>query len=269
MKKPNVKIDLALITPEKSEELLRLNTKNRRINNFNVNQYVSDMMSDDFHFNGSSICISDTNVLIDGQQRLTACIKSKKPFWTVLIQNMDESAMDTIDNGRKRTYSDRLKIRGYENASSLAATVNMLALISEGVPKHQGYTPAQLDRVLDKNSSVSESAQYARNTFHKADTLIGAIHYIAKQTGYDDEADEFVRTWGDGQKNYEDDPIVYIKNQLIKDQTRIKKMTTVHRMKLIMLSWTKFSSCETLRNARLPSDSFSMEGWNPIKAGLK
>ena len=53
MKKPNVKIDLVLVTPEKSEELLRLNTKNRKINDFNVNQYVSDMMSDDFHFNGA------------------------------------------------------------------------------------------------------------------------------------------------------------------------------------------------------------------------
>lgn len=269
MKKPNVKYDLVLVTPKKAEELLKLNTKNRKINDTNVDQYASDMRSGDFRFNGSSICVSNTNVLIDGQQRLTACIKSEKPFWTLMIENMEESAMDTIDNGRKRTYSDRLKIRGYENSSALAATVSMLALISEGQPKHRGYTPIQLDRVLDKNPSVAESAQYAKKTFHKADTLLGAIHYIAKQTGYDDEADEFVRTWRDGQKNYEDDPIVYIRDQLIKDQTRIKKMTTVHRMKLIMRSWTKFSSYEPLKNAKLSSDSFSMEGWTPVKAGLK
>jgi|TARA_Y100001937_G_C7050008_1_gene298627 hypothetical protein len=269
MKKPNVKYDLVLVTPKKAEELLKLNTKNRKINDNNVDQYASDMRSGDFRFNGSSICLSNTNVLIDGQQRLTACIKSEKPFWTLMIENMEESAMDTIDNGRKRTYSDRLKIRGYENSSALAATVSMLALISEGQPKHRGYTPVQLDRVLDKNPSVAESAQYAKKTFHKADTLLGAIHYIAKQTGYDDEADEFVRTWKDGQKNYEDDPIVYIRDQLIKDQTRIKKMTTVHRMKLIMRSWTKFSSYEPLKNAKLSSDSFSMEGWTPVKAGLK
>ena len=82
--KPNINIALTLITPPKARELLQLNTKNRAISMENVRQYAVDMLNDDFEYNGHTVCVSDTNVLLDGQQRLTACINSNTPFWTIL-----------------------------------------------------------------------------------------------------------------------------------------------------------------------------------------
>jgi hypothetical protein len=92
--------------------------------------------------------------------------------------------------------------------------------------------------------------------------LLGAIHYIAKQTGYDNQADEFIKTWKDGQINYEDDPVHYIRELISRDALRQKKMTTVHKMRLIMLSWNKFKSYDTLKSAKISKHAYEMDGWD-------
>jgi len=260
--KPNVDIQLTQMTPEHASKLLAINTKNRKINKTKVAQYSRDMINGNFMFNGNSICVSDTNILIDGQQRLTACVESGIPFWTLLIKNLSEKAMVTIDSGRSRTYSDRLKIRGYENYTGLAATITHLALIANKHPKHHGFTPSQMDGVLEKHGAVIDSVKFAARTFTRCDPLLGAIHYIAKQTGYDDKADDFIKTWKDGQMNYDDDPVHYIRELISRDAMRQKKMTTVHKMRLIMLSWNKFKCSEPLKSAKVSKHAYEMDGWD-------
>jgi hypothetical protein len=136
MEKPKVKYDLTLVTPKMASEFLKLNTKNRKISESAVYQYGKDMESGHFKFNGHSVCISDKGVLLDGQQRLMASVESKKPFWTMLIEGLDEDVMVTIDTGRKRTFANQLQIREYPNASLVAATVSQLGLIAIGSPKN-------------------------------------------------------------------------------------------------------------------------------------
>jgi len=267
-RKPTISHELTLVTPEHAKELLEINTNNRRINQAKVSQYARDMANNDFDYNGHTICISNTNVLLDGQQRLTACVKSNTPFWTILVKDLDESVVATIDSGRSRSYSDRLKMRGYNNASALAATVVHVALIAANNPKNCGFSPSQMDAVLDANPDIVESVAYARNTYTKCDPLLGAIHYVAKQTGYDAQADQFIESWKDGQKNYEYDPIHYVREMLTRDAHKLKKMTTVVKSRLILLSWNKFKSFEPLRNARITKHEYSMDGWTVEKANL-
>ena len=104
--RPNASVEMTLITPDHAAALLKINTKNRKINKRLVSQYSRDMANDSFDFNGNTICVSNTNVLLDGQQRLTACLQTGKPFWTILVKGLDEKSMITIDSGRKRIYSD-------------------------------------------------------------------------------------------------------------------------------------------------------------------
>jgi len=269
MEKPKVKYDLTLVTPKMASEFLKLNTKNRKISESAVYQYGKDMESGHFKFNGHSVCISDKGVLLDGQQRLMASVESKKPFWTMLIEGLDEDVMVTIDTGRKRTFANQLQIREYPNASLVAATVSQLGLIAIGSSKNVSqFTMSDLDKILDKNKDVSDSVSFAKGTFYH-NALLAAIHYIGNQTGYQDEADAFIKTYKDGQKNYENDPIVAIRERILRDNVRIKKMTLEHRLRLIMLSWNKFCRGETLQIAKIPSDSFRIEGWTLKQCGLE
>jgi hypothetical protein len=142
------------------------------------------MESGHFKFNGHSVCISDKGVLLDGQQRLMASVQSKKPFWTMLIEGLDEDVMVTIDTGRRRTFANQLQIREYPNASLVAATVSQLGLIAIGSPKNVSqFTMSDLDKILDKNKDVSDSVSFAKGTFYH-NALLAAIHYIGNQTGY-------------------------------------------------------------------------------------
>lgn len=264
-----IKVNKFLMTPTKAKELLECNTRNRRASDLAVSLYARDMVANNFHLSGSSICVSDTGVLLDGQQRLMACVKSEKPFWTILVEDLPEEAILTIDSGKKRTYGDRLKINGYENYNGLAASVKMLALLADKNPKDTGYTINELDAVLSKNPDLTESVSYCRKTYYKADNLMSAIHYVGTVTGYEDQANDFVRTWRDGQINYEDDPIIYIRRKLDDDLRKAQKMSTVTRMKLIMLSWHKFKNLTELKSAQIPKNGFYMDDWDRKKCGLE
>ena len=267
--KPNINYELTLITPELATDLLKLNTKNRKISKASVYQYRRDMENGHFRYNGDTICVSDTNVLLDGQHRLMACIEADKPFWTMLVSGLDESAMITINTGRKRTFSNQLQIRGYANASLLSATVSQLGLIAIGSAQNTSqFTMSDLDKVLDKNPEIPDSVAFVKGTFYH-NALLGAIHYAAKQTGYEDEADDFIKTYKDGQNNYDNDPVVFIREKLLKDLARPKRMSLEHRHRLIMLSWNKFCRGEPIKHAKLSRNTFYMQGWTLNKCGLE
>jgi len=268
MTMPSIKYDLVWITPEKAKDLIQLNVNNRRINKRVIDKYKKDMENNKFDYNGHTICVSKTNVLLDGQQRLTACIQSGKPFWTILVQGLDDAVMSTIDSGRARVYADRLKIRGIPNATSVAAALTHACLIAMNQPKNAGLTSSQLDGVIDRHPEIVESASFCKNTFPRCDSILGAIHYVAKHTGHDESADQFIRSWKDGQKNYEDCPVHYVRELVHKDAHKLKKMTTVHKSRLILLSWNKFKNSETMRNAKVTKHEYKMDGWDTEVANL-
>ena len=264
----NVELSKALITPEIAKRFLENNPINRRASEVKIKEYALDMLNNDFLFAGHTVCLSDTGKLLDGQQRLMACVQTNKPFHTILVENLPEEVIRVIDSGKKRTYADQLKMDGYKKPGLLAASIKMLTLIARKNPKDAGYyTTTQLNQVLKKHPFIVESVDRGSNTFKKADPILSAIHYIANYTGHEHKADQFIETWKGGVKNYENDPIVYIREKLYEDLGKVKKMTTVTRMRYIMYSWQKFKLNQPIQAAR--PQTFEMEGWDKITCGVK
>lgn len=117
-----IEVYLLEITPEVAAELLALNAKGQRtISAAAVERYATDMATLDWIFNGAPILISNTNELLDGQHRLSAIIESGESQVVLIVRGVDPMAMATIDAGRKRSYADSLKIRGYANHTAVAA----------------------------------------------------------------------------------------------------------------------------------------------------
>lgn len=121
-KLPGIEVYLLEITPDVAAELLALNTKGQRtISRDAVERYAVDMSTLDWVFNGAAILISNTNELLDGQHRLSAIIESGESQVVLIVRGIDPVAMATIDAGRRRSYADSLKIRGYANHTAVAA----------------------------------------------------------------------------------------------------------------------------------------------------
>ena len=264
---PNITINIEVVTPALARQYLENNPINRRPSEAKIREYARDMENGNFLFSGHTVCFSSEGKLLDGQQRLMACVKANASFFTIVVRGLSEEVIKVIDSGKKRTYADQLKMDGYTNPASLASAVKMLALIGQMNPKDSGFTITQLNSVFEKHPQIAESVNFCKGTFKKADPILSAIHYIAGYTGYTQKADAFIQTWKGGIRNYENDPIVYIRERLYEDLGKVKKMTTVTRMRYIMYSWQKFRDDQQVLAAR--PTSFHMDGWNKHICGLE
>ena len=114
------------ITPEVAVEMLESNTANRRRKNFRIDRYARDMMNGSWRLTGQSVQFSRSGRLLDGQNRLMACIKAGVPFKTFVSVGLDDDAMISIDKGTPRSFADDLTISGYSRSNRLAAAVSAI-----------------------------------------------------------------------------------------------------------------------------------------------
>lgn len=114
------------ITPEVAAEMLGANKVNRRKKDLRIDRYARDMMNGSWRLTGQTVQFSRSGRLLDGQNRLMACIKDGVPFKTFVCVGLDDDAMIAIDKGAPRSFADDLTISGYRRASRLAAAVSAI-----------------------------------------------------------------------------------------------------------------------------------------------
>ena len=115
---PNVRITIERITPEVAEKMLKTNIGNRDPKREPLEKAIRN---DEWVLNGATIIFDMAGNLIDGQNRLMACIRSGKPIDTIVVRGISRSAQITMDTGVKRVLADYLKMAGYPNYNALAA----------------------------------------------------------------------------------------------------------------------------------------------------
>lgn len=100
-----MKID---VTPEMAKDMLTHNTHNRDISNCVVEQYAKDMREGRWVLSNDCITFDDNDVLTNGQQRLTAVVKSNttQPFYI----SIGVSQNPNLDRGCTRKSNDNLKL---------------------------------------------------------------------------------------------------------------------------------------------------------------
>jgi hypothetical protein len=86
------------------------NRRNRGVDQAHVERLSYDMEHGAFEVNGDTIRFSDRGVLIDGQHRLHAIIRSGKTIRMLVIGKLPSRAQYTIDRNRPRRDSDDLRI---------------------------------------------------------------------------------------------------------------------------------------------------------------
>lgn len=194
---PDIFIGIERITPEIAEEMLGTNVHNRDMKRLS---YASDMRDDKWVLNGSSIVFAKDGTLLDGQNRLAACVASGKPFITIVVRGVENESQESMDIGCTRTLADALKLRGYPNYKSLAAVVPAIARADEigsleSAFYHRGasfnFTRRQLIDYVERNYSemqLDKVARYAKATATKREptSMWGAIIREMMKSGEED-----------------------------------------------------------------------------------
>lgn len=100
-------------------------------NNFLVAAMAEDMKAGRWIATHQGIAIGKSGRLLDGQHRLSAVIKAGVPVEMMVTFDIDESAIDAIDRGRKRSVADCFAFSEEEvwmrNKSTIAAARLLLS----------------------------------------------------------------------------------------------------------------------------------------------
>lgn len=138
------------ITPQFAEETItNHNVGNRRVKTAHVNALARAMLDGKFLATGDPIKFDATGNLLDGQNRLNACIKAGVPFRSLVLRDLPVEVRDVIDTGAARTAADVLTFAEFKNSKTLAAIARIAiqrergqythAIPNRGVPKLLNY----------------------------------------------------------------------------------------------------------------------------------
>lgn len=131
--KSSLKFSVVEITPEDAKVLLSKYLRNRPISGDNIHKYSIQMSEGKWGLNGQAIIIDNEGNTCDGWHRLEACIRSGKPFQTVLVENVEHKVWTTIDTGKTRSAGDVFGIDGITNPTQKAAIVAKYYALTKGL----------------------------------------------------------------------------------------------------------------------------------------
>jgi hypothetical protein len=148
------------VTPETAPSLLAMKRPGVRRNQAAVAAYAQAMQSGEWVLNGMPLIVSRNGVLLDGVQRLYACIEAAVPFVTVLAENVSDDTVHTIDQQRRRSFTGVLETRGIPHPAAVANLLAKLIRYQDGTLTRGTSTPpwSRMERVLEANRDELDTA---------------------------------------------------------------------------------------------------------------
>ena len=162
------------------ERLLQLNTNNIPPMINKINLYAEHMINGRWKYNGDSIRVSKSGVLLDGQNRLLASQKAKVHLVCDLVVGLEDDVFNTIDQGRQRVKSDLVaRDIGGEFSSTKA---KLLTAAVTKIIKHRNFlaqstgsgrdgkflnkfTPESVITYINQNPQILEQLEYIKEKF--------------------------------------------------------------------------------------------------------
>jgi hypothetical protein len=154
------RFSIVRLTPEMAPGLLARKRAGGKRNPAAVAAYAQSMQAGDWVLNGMPIIISRNGVLLDGLQRLYACLDSQCPFITVLAENVPDDTVHTIDQQRRRSFAGVLETRGVPHAAAMAGMLSKLIRYEDSTLSRFTTTPpwSRMERALESNRVALEVA---------------------------------------------------------------------------------------------------------------
>ncbi len=159
--------EIVNVTPAMADEWLATMGPNRRLNEANVSRLELDMAKDNWFDNGDPIRFDRKGRLRDGQHRLQAIVRSGRTYPFQVIRNLDEKALQIVDTGKQRSFSDILTMREGEGAVNatlarkIAATAKLVWHYENGsiLSSGQAVSHSELERVLRKHRDLPRAVE--------------------------------------------------------------------------------------------------------------
>lgn len=113
-----------VITPEYAEELLKMNINNRAVRTKKVAELAEVMKKGEWELSNDAIVVSEGNILLNGQHRLMAVVKSGVACPFILYTGAEDSSFDIMDTPIVRRVADAIVRKGGKNSVQMETTIS-------------------------------------------------------------------------------------------------------------------------------------------------
>ena len=261
---------VAIITPKVAVRLLG-NTdmaKQRHISPRDVTKYAKAMKSGKWVLNYEALQQDTDGNMINGRNRLEACIVADVPFPTLLVKGTDyDTTMDTLDTGKNRTKGNilQLLLPYVKYSVSITAGLDFLHGFNAGRyarshGNHTAMTNANVREWVEANEAkVYDLENYAadvqsiKNKLASTRMLIG-MWYIFDMIDHT-KATAFMTQFLRGTGLEATSPILYIRNRFDQARTinRVRKsqgLTYREKLGMMIRAWNDFYSNGNVMSVR-------------------
>lgn len=153
---PPVNSRVVTFTPQLAEYVLQeRNKSNRRLRTKNIRIFASDITNGRWLMTGDTIKFGKGGMLLDGQNRLSASVRSGLPIRTHVVFGIDDNVFVKLDSGRIRTGKDTIQCSGVENSTIVAPATRWL-MIYDSNPLDRGRSVTNDDLLSYYRTSVDE-----------------------------------------------------------------------------------------------------------------
>jgi hypothetical protein len=244
-----------MVTPEMAETFLKYNSMNRGISDIVNLRYAQAMEAGHWRFNGETIVFSNQGILLDGQNRLKAIIKSGVTVPMLAVYGIETENFKTMDQGSKRTTGQILKILDCKNNNTLAATLRLayIYLYLDNKMKRSGSDAVYhqvLLSLLERYPSIKESVKKAAPARRLCNRTIVAFCHFVFSLRDPRGADQFIRQVITGEDLHAGDPALSLRNVLIQNKGENIKPGSRTLIALFFKAWNYVRKGKTIKNLR-------------------
>ncbi|MEP3667773.1 MAG: hypothetical protein ABJN42_13695 [Roseibium sp.] len=236
--------EIVEVTPEMASEWLENAATRSPADPRAIDTYKKIMEADAWVMNAQPIIFDERGRLLDGVQRLNACVAADKSFVTVIAKNVRADTLHTIDQHRRRSYTGVLEARGYKNAGSLMRTMSKLIRIENGVlgKEFQKISWSRYDRVLASNPELQEAIslgdQFSRSEIHSTPRPV--LAFMALKAGYAQEIRKFLGDTVTGETHGADNAAKRLAFQLLSARSTTGDLDGDHTLALSIMAFNDY-----------------------------
>jgi hypothetical protein len=265
-----LKIAVLDVTPEMAADWLGMPSKNRRVRQNRVREYVAAMQRGEWRLNGEAFKFDARERLVDGQHRAIAVVQSDVTITSLVIVGVESDAFDTMDSGDVRQAADVLDIHGHANTSVIASAARMILVYDwygdfQSVANRVKPSKHLILQTVESYPALHNSVSRARplHSFRSGKALFTALHFLFSTIDGDD-ADAFFDRLATGTGLTDGDPILLLRERMFANAASKTKMQTNDTAALTIKAWNAFREGKRIRQLRYTTGGASPEQFPTI-----
>lgn len=247
---------MVTVTPEMAKNWLdTVNTHNRTVRDTTIQTYARDMEHGNWLQTGEPIKFSVKGVLLDGQQRLAAMVRSNVTLELFAVWDLSLEAQAFMDTGRKRTAANMLELAGEKDSAVLASAAKLALGVESGLPKPSAYeaTHAEVANYVKAHPELRRAVEVTRPFARRTDcgpSVVAYTYYELARLGDLMEAYDFWFSVGENIAKYPGDPALALKRFFTEARRNHRTLTLNQRLSAIYRAWNVRVAGMELRSIR-------------------